>query len=105
MRRILVEKARRKQRRREIRGGEILPLNEDLAGRRDPSEEVLIVDEALEELERQLPEAARLVKLRYFAGISLSDAAAITGIARSTAYEHWSFARAFLQSRLDDHSP
>ncbi len=105
MRRILVERARQKQRRREIQGGGILPLDEDLAGRREPSEEVLIVHEALEELERQLPEAAKLVKLRYFAGISVADAASMIGIARSTAYEHWSFARAYLQSRLADHSP
>ena len=47
------------------------------------------------------PQAARLIQLRYFAGLSIEDAADLVGIARSTAYEHWSFAKVRLKTLLD----
>ena len=47
------------------------------------------------------PEAARLIQLRYFAGLSVEDAAEVVGISRSAAYEHWSYARARLKTLLD----
>ena len=48
------------------------------------------------------PRAAQLVKLRYFAGLSIEDAAEIVGFSRSTAYAHWAYARAWLHRRLHD---
>jgi DNA-directed RNA polymerase specialized sigma24 family protein len=57
-------------------------------------------DEALEQFEREDPQAARLVKLRYYAGLSIEEAAEHAGFSRSTAYEHWAYARAWLHRRM-----
>jgi DNA-directed RNA polymerase specialized sigma24 family protein len=54
----------------------------------------------LEKLAAHDPQAANLVKLRYYAGLSVEDAAELVGIGRSTAYEHWAFARAALRCQL-----
>jgi RNA polymerase sigma factor (TIGR02999 family) len=100
MRRILVEAARR--RRRLKRGGNLqrrdLPVNA-LAGE-GPNPDVLALDEALAEFGRAHPEKAELVKLRYFAGLTLSDAAAALGFSTATADRHWRYARAWLARRL-----
>jgi DNA-directed RNA polymerase specialized sigma24 family protein len=58
----------------------------------EPVAELIAVDEARDEFARQDPQAARLFELRYIAGLSIEDAAAVVGIARSTAYEHWAYA-------------
>jgi RNA polymerase sigma factor (TIGR02999 family) len=100
MRRILVEQARRKGRQK--RGGERtrLDLDEvDAACVANP-EEMLLIDEALDRLAQEDREAAELVKLRYFAGLSVAEAAECLGISRSTAYEHWTYARAWLHAAL-----
>jgi RNA polymerase sigma factor (TIGR02999 family) len=98
MRRILVENARRKGRIK--RGGEGVRVDADLdrieAGQVAPAE-VLDVHEALERLGQRSPRKAELVKLRYFAGCSVAEAAAVLGIAPSTAEEDWTFARAWLR--------
>jgi len=101
MRRILVENARRKG--RDKRGGnrervalEQIDLPADV-----PSDDVLAIDEALTKLEAEDPQAAQLVKLRFFAGLSLTKAAEATGISRTSAYEQWSYARAWLRCALE----
>src|SRR6266849_10858644 len=100
MRRILVDSARRKGRRK--RGGDWqrcdLQLNEPaVAG---PDTDILAVDEALAQLADQHPEKAELVKLRYFAGLTLAEAASALGISTATAGRHWRYARAWLARRL-----
>jgi RNA polymerase sigma factor (TIGR02999 family) len=100
MRRILVENARRKGRRK--RGGERRRVeldSADLVTNAEP-EELLVIDEAIDKLAAEDPDAARLVKLRYFAGLSVEEAAEQTGLPRSTAYEHWAYARAWLHCEL-----
>jgi RNA polymerase sigma factor (TIGR02999 family) len=99
MRRILVESARRKRSRK--RGGELehqdANLDElPLAAPGDPLQ-VLAVHEALERLAGKSPRRAELVKLRYFLGCTLAEAAQILGIALKTAEEDWTYARAWLR--------
>jgi DNA-directed RNA polymerase specialized sigma24 family protein len=66
-----------------------------------PVDELLDIDDALTRLALEDQQAARLVELRYFAGLSIEDAAEAIGIARSTAYEHWSYARVRLKCLLE----
>ena len=96
MRRILVENARKKGRLK--RGGkrERSVLDEATIATDEPDIDLLALDEALAKLEADDPEKAHLVKLRYFAGISLHQAAEILGISIATANRHWSYARSWL---------
>jgi RNA polymerase sigma factor (TIGR02999 family) len=100
MRRILIENARRKGRIK--RGGRVqrVDLEEANLASGVAPDELLAIDEALEKLAAQDAEAAQLVKLRYFAGLSIPEAAELIGLARSTAYEHWSYARAWLYREI-----
>src|SRR4029077_6472352 len=100
MRRILVDQARGKQ--ADKHGGQSrrIPLEAADVGFTSSSDNLLDVDEALTRLAAEDPQAARLIQLRYFAGLSLEDAADIVGISRSTAYEHWSYARVRLKTLL-----
>ena len=100
MRRILIEKARRKQ--ADKRGGRRTRVSLD---RVDvvtvaPTDELLALDEALERLGHRDPVAGQLVKLRYYAGLSLEQAAEALGISSATAYRHWTFGRAWLHGQL-----
>ena len=101
MRRILVDQARRKQ--ADKRGGQGRRVHLDAVdvGYESPAEELLDIDAALTQLAAEDPQAARLIQLRYFAGLSIEDAAEAVGISRSTAYEHWSYARVRLKTLLD----
>lgn len=101
MRRILVDQARRKQSQK--RGGQRrrVPLDEADVSFSSPADELLDIDAALTRLTAEDPQAARLIQLRYFAGLSIEDAAEVVGISRSTAYEHWSYARVRLRTLLD----
>jgi DNA-directed RNA polymerase specialized sigma24 family protein len=65
-----------------------------------PAEEQFGIHDALECLARDDPQAAQLVKLRYFAGLSIEEAAEMAGLRRSSAYEHWAYARAWLRRHL-----
>jgi RNA polymerase sigma factor (TIGR02999 family) len=95
MRRILVENARRKGRLK--RGGDLRRVDLDAAPAAGPDpDELLRIDEALDRLAAEDPVAARLVTLRYFAGLSVEEAAEVVGIPRSTAYEHWAYAKAWV---------
>jgi RNA polymerase sigma factor (TIGR02999 family) len=101
MRRILVDQARRKQ--ADKRGGKArrVPLDAADIGFTSPTDELLDIDEALTCLAAEDPQAAQLIQLRYFAGLSIEDAAEVIGVSRSTAYEHWSYARVRLKTLLD----
>ena len=100
MRRILVEAARRKQRIKH--GGELAraELVEQAIGSAVPAEELLAVDEALEKLESTNRQAAELVKLRYFAGFTIPDAAGKMGISPRKANQIWTYARAWLATEI-----
>jgi RNA polymerase sigma factor (TIGR02999 family) len=100
MRRILIENARRKKSRRH--SAEQLRVElEDAQGPTLPSAlDVLAVNEALDQLAKIDAQAAELVKLRSFAGLSIEEAAAGLGIPARTAYRTWSFAKAWLYRRL-----
>jgi RNA polymerase sigma factor (TIGR02999 family) len=101
MRRILVDQARRKQSHKRGGQGRRVPLDSADVGLTVPANELLDIDEALTSLTAEDPEAARMIQLRYFAGLSIEDAAELVGISRSTAYEHWSYARVRLRTLLD----
>jgi RNA polymerase sigma factor (TIGR02999 family) len=101
MRRILVDQARRKQADKRGGQGRRVPLDAADVGFTSPADELLDVDAALTRLAAEDPQAARLIQLRYFAGLSVEDAAEAIGISRSTAYEHWSYARVRLKTLLD----
>jgi RNA polymerase sigma factor (TIGR02999 family) len=101
MRRILVEAARRKQRLKH--GGDRArePADADIAAPQRP-ERLLALDEALDRLAQGNHQAAQLVKLRYFAGLSNADAASSLGISPRKANQVWAYARAWLREDLGD---
>ena len=101
MRRILVERARRRQAEKRGGGRQRVPLDDADPGYSPAEDEILAIDEALDRLAAEDPQAARLIQLRYFAGLSVEDAAAAVGVSRSTAYEHWAYARARIRCLLD----
>jgi RNA polymerase sigma factor (TIGR02999 family) len=98
MRRILTDNARRKQTARRGRGRKRVPLDDVAAPL--PDEELLALDEALDKLAEEHPEKAQLVELRYFAGLTADQAAAVLGVSPSTADRHWTYARAWLKSAI-----
>jgi RNA polymerase sigma factor (TIGR02999 family) len=100
MRRILVDSARRKHRRKHGGDRQRIDLADADPGYRAHDDEILAVDDALQQLAAEDPQAARLVQLRYFGGLSVEEAAQHLGIARSTAYQHWAYARASLRLKL-----
>ncbi|HEV3118102.1 MAG TPA: ECF-type sigma factor [Gemmataceae bacterium] len=95
MRRILVDNARRKRRPKHGGDRHRIELDEALAVA-DPRTDLVALDDALAGLADEEPVKAELVKLRYFAGLSLEDAAAILGISPATAKRYWAVARAWL---------
>ncbi len=97
MRRILIERARQKQRLRHGGGRRRQELHPDLAAAPEPDEQLLALDAALARLAEADPVKARLVELRYFAGLTGDQAAQILGISPSAADRHWVFARAWLR--------
>ncbi len=101
MRRILVDHARRKQAGKRGGRGRRVPLDAADVGLISPADELLDIDEALTRLAAEDAQAAQLIQLRYFGGLSIEDAAEVVGISRSTAYEHWSYARVRLRTLLD----
>jgi RNA polymerase sigma factor (TIGR02999 family) len=103
MRRILVENARRKRRLKHGGGlarAEVEPT-EIVAPETQPTAELLAVDAALDRLAAADPPAAELVKLRYFAGLSIAQAAEVLGISSRTADRLWTYARAWLRREID----
>ena len=101
MRRILVENARRKQRVKH--GGEMarVELNETAMVAADAPTDLIALDQALEQLDVADPRAAQLVKLRYFGGMTIPDAAAVMAISPRTADSLWAYARSWLFQKME----
>ena len=103
MRRILIDRARRRQRpkhggdRRRVDLDSIFPANDDAA-----PDAILAMDEALAKLALEAPHKAELIRIRYFTGCSLADAAKAAGISYATAKRYWTYSRAWLCSELMD---
>ena len=103
MRRILIDQARRKHsakhggqmQRVELDGEALLAAPEDRH-----AEDLLALDTALQQLENEDPFKVRLVKLRYFAGLSLAEVAEVLGISLATAKRHWLYARSWLYGKV-----
>jgi RNA polymerase sigma factor (TIGR02999 family) len=102
MRRILVENARRKKRRK--RGGGRLRVELEGADflAKEPSEDLEALDEALTKLAAEDPAKAELVKLRFFAGLTMPEIAGVLKISLATAERHWTYARTWLFAELKD---
>jgi RNA polymerase sigma factor (TIGR02999 family) len=101
MRQILTDQARRKASVKH--GGKLKRV--DTAWDRaleSPSIDILALDEALERLERDAPEKARMVMLRYFAGLNEKETAAVLGLSLRTLQREWRFVRVFLFTQLSD---
>jgi RNA polymerase sigma factor (TIGR02999 family) len=104
MRRVLVERARRKKLPKYGGGRRRIELN-DAHRVIESSDDLLLLDEALDRLRAEDAKAVEIVKLRLFAGFSVEEAADALGIARATAYRHWTFARAWLRCELAETPP
>ena len=96
MRRILVDNARRKKAMKH--GGQMERVDMEALNvvANSDDEELIAVHEVLGELEKEDPIVAKLVKLRFFAGLSIDDTALALDVSRSTAKRHWNYARAWL---------
>jgi RNA polymerase sigma factor (TIGR02999 family) len=102
MRRILIEHARAKGGPQRGGGKAKLPLDVvDLATQADPTQ-ILALEEAISRLEKQDTDAARVVRLRFYAGLSVDEVAKAVGASPRTVKRDWAFARAFLIRELDD---
>jgi RNA polymerase sigma factor (TIGR02999 family) len=100
MRRILVENARRKKRIRHGGGLERVPLDSiDLALAQN-NEQCIQISECLDQLAKEDPEKAEIVKLRVFAGLGMAEIAALLGCSDKTVQRHWIFARAWLNREM-----
>jgi RNA polymerase sigma factor (TIGR02999 family) len=107
MRRILIDNARKKK--SEKRGGQQqrVEWHDDIEAPAKPTDDLLAIDEALTQLAKEDAESAQLVKLRFYAGLSVEEAADVLGVARATAYRTWNYAKAWLRTKLGDtrHEP
>jgi len=100
MRRILVDHARRKQRLKRGGGAEHEEVAENTIALTVPADELLAVDEAVSELGKVDPQVAELVKLRYYVGMTMVEAAASLGLAPRNAERLWTFGRAWLRDHV-----
>jgi RNA polymerase sigma factor (TIGR02999 family) len=101
MRRILIERARHKQRRRHGGGLKRQELHPDLVAAPSPDDALLALDTALGKLAERDPVKARLVEMRYFAGLTGDQAAQILGISPKTADRYWVYARAWIRREME----
>lgn len=104
MRRILIDRARRKRAWKHGANQHFEELEESRIELAAPSEEIMAVHEALEALQREEPTAAQIVKLRYFVGLSIPEIAEALEMAPRTADRHWAFARAWLRRAIQGQS-
>jgi len=102
MRRILVDHARAKL--ADKRGGELMRMSLSDVAAKEPDVDLLALDEALTELEQHDSQAAEVVKLRYFSGLTHTDAAEALGLSRRQADGLWALTRAWLYRRLQSNS-
>ncbi|MHC4557061.1 MAG: ECF-type sigma factor [Planctomycetota bacterium] len=100
MRRILIENARRKKSLKYGGGRQRVDIDHMTIAINESPDDLIALDEALTKLSDEDPTKAELVKLRYFAGLSIDQSAEILGISRATAIRHWSFTRAWLFQRI-----
>jgi RNA polymerase sigma factor (TIGR02999 family) len=100
MRRILVEQARRKRRTKHGGDRRRVGLDEALSIAEAPAEDVVALDEALQQFEAVDPVAAQVVKLRYFAVLTMPEAAQALGLPLRTAERNWTYAKTWLHRRL-----
>ena len=100
MRRILIDNARRKQRLKRGGGQQKIDLEDAEIAIEECSEDLIALDEALAKLARTDKVKADLVKLRYFAGLTLEQAASVLGLSKTTAKRHWTYARAWLYRQI-----
>jgi len=104
MRRILIDTARRKARQKH--GGQMQRVElEEIPDPAEASDRLLDLNAALERLEVEDPESARLVKLHYFAGVPLEDVGPLMGMSRASAYRQWTYARSWLKSAMAGDRP
>jgi RNA polymerase sigma factor (TIGR02999 family) len=101
MRRILIDQARQKATARHGGTMKRQALDPEAAASPEPREDLLALDEALDRLAAEDPLKADLVKLRYFVGMSLAEAAAALGLSQRTAGRHWAYARAWLRRAVE----
>ncbi|MDB6173664.1 MAG: hypothetical protein JWL59_2975 [Chthoniobacteraceae bacterium] len=102
MRRILIDRARRKLAARHGAGQKPIDIAEIEIAAPAKDDELIALDEALEKLARIAPQKAEVVKLRFFAGFSIEEAARVLGISEPTAKRHWTFARAWLYRAITE---
>jgi RNA polymerase sigma factor (TIGR02999 family) len=100
MRRILIDRAREKKRLKRGGGQKRLDWNRLEVADDASDEDLIAIDDALEQLAARRPACAELVKLRFFAGLTLDQAAECLGIGQRTADRYWSFARLWLYRQL-----
>jgi len=100
MRRILINRARDRGRRKRGGGWRRLRLEHIDLSLADPPDELLVLNDALDRLAQEDPVCAELVKLRFFAGLTLDEAARALGVVRRTADRYWAFARSWLYAAL-----
>ena len=100
MRRILIDRARMKNRQKRGARPKQVDLKEIDLAYQMPGDELITLNEALERLEHEDPVKAELVKLRFFVGLTVAQAAESLGISRATADRHWRFARAWLYHEI-----
>jgi RNA polymerase sigma factor (TIGR02999 family) len=101
MRRILIDNARRKNAARHGGDHKRVELDDQvLAAIEPPADDIIALDDALKRLAAEDPSIARLVELRFFAGLSEEEAAAVLHISRATASRHWTYARAWLHDAM-----
>ena len=105
MRRILVEQARRKRRVRHGGGKQRVDLDESCSIMQPPSDNLLALDEALSRLAALNPARAEVVKLRFFAGLTMPETAQALGLSLPTVERYWTAARAWLYAELKQEGP
>ncbi len=104
MRRILIARARRKQTQRRGQRAEHLDVDELEIASPAPADQLLALNEALDRFAKLEPQQAELVKLRYFVGLRIDEAAEILGISQATAKRWWAYARAWLFDQIQSPS-
>jgi RNA polymerase sigma factor (TIGR02999 family) len=102
MRRILIENVRRKTSQKHGGRAERVPLDQVEIALPPPSNDLLALDDALTRLAAERPAVAELVKLRFFAGLTMDEAARALGISPATAYRQWNYAQAWLFRAIAD---
>ncbi len=100
MRRILIERARRKSRLKRGAGQVALSLDDLELAAATPDDRVLMIEEALQQLESQDPRLARVVTLKFFGGLTNAEVAEVLGVTERTVLNHWAYARAWLLRQI-----